>query len=242
MSTRCSHDPAGVISRQPLFASLGVEERCALARRSPCRAIRRGEIIFREGEPCRGLYLILEGEVRVYRSNASGKEQVLATYRSGESIGEVALFDEGPYLAAARATRDGRILFLPLDEVQALYQTHPEVSHAVVRELAQRVRKLAALLDRMTLHDVPARVASALLDQASEVGAAFRGGAFELRCTQEELAAELGTARESVARALRELRESGTIEQRGRRIGVRDLKRLQDAAGALQGPSSRSRI
>ncbi len=230
MSRRCGHDPAAVIAQQPLFASLSVDESRALAERSPCRAARRGELLFREGDTCRGTFLVLEGEVRVYRANASGREQVIGTYATGECVGEAAVFDAGPYLASARVTRDGRILFLPFDEVQALYETHPDVARAVVRELGARVRKLAALLDRMTLQDVPTRVAGAVLEEAKRADAAFSGAQFDLRRTQEEMAVELGTARESVARALRELRESGVIEQRGRRVRVRDLAALARAA------------
>src|SRR5690606_31564114 len=154
-----------VIARQPLFASLSDDESRTLAERSPCRVIRRGEILFREGDTCRGLYLVLEGEIRVYRANASGREQVISSYRAGEAVGDAALFDAGPYLASARVIRAGRILFLPFDEVQALYETHPAVARAVVRELGSRVRKLAALLDRMTLQDVPTRVAGAVLEE-----------------------------------------------------------------------------
>lgn len=226
MRTSCTHDPAGVVARQPLFESLTHDECVALVGRSVCRSVSEGERLFREGEPCRGLYLVVEGAVRVYRANSKGQEQVLGTFEAGDSLGEVSLFDEGPYLASARIIRSGRVLFLPFAEVQELYKTHPQVAQAVVRELGHRVRSLALLVDRLALQDVPTRVAAAVLSYGGETRQEFR-----LPRTQEDLAAELGTTREGVARALRHLRTSGVIAQRGSRIRVLEPARLRHLAG-----------
>lgn len=231
MSSRCSHDPVRVVARQPLFASLSEEECHALVGRSVCRSVHRGEALFREGEPCRGLYLLVKGTVRTYRANRDGQEQVFGVFGAGESLGEVSLFDGGPYLASARATQDGRVLFLPFAEVHALYRTHPQVAQAVVQELGNRVRTMATLVDRLALQDVPTRVAWAVLRYAEESDALRSGATFQLPRTQEELAAELGTTREGVSRALRSLRASGTIGQRGSRIEILDPVALQRSAG-----------
>ncbi len=230
MRIRCSHDPARVVARQPLFAALSAAECDGLVQRSVCRRVKRGAVLFREGTPCRGLYLVVEGAVRTYRANRTGQEQVFGVFGAGESLGEVSMFDEGPYLASARVVEDGRVLFLPLGEVQALYETHAGVAHAVVRELGARVRRLASLVDRLSLQDVPTRVASAVLTHAEAMGALRTGARYRLPRTQEELAAELGTTREGVARALRRLRAAGAIEQRGRMIEVRDVTMLRQLA------------
>lgn len=231
MRKPCSHNPAQVIARQPLFASLSDEESRALVNRSVCRSVRRGEVLFREGEPCRGLYLVVEGRVRTYRANSDGQEQVFGVFGTGESLGDASLFDEGPYLSSARASEDSRVLFLPFGEVQALYHTHPQVAHAVVHELGQRVRALAALVDQLALQDVQTRVANAVLRFAESSDAAVPGARFRLPRTQEELAAELGTTREGVARALRNLRGMGVIAQHGPRIQLLDPAGLRRLAG-----------
>ena len=230
MGQRCSHDPVRVVARQPLFASLTDAECHTLVDRSVCRRTTRSEILFREGEACRGLYLVVEGVVRTYRANEDGHEQVYGVFGMGESLGEVSLFDEGPYLASARVVESGRVIFLPFGEVHALYRTHPQVAQAVVHELGGRVRSLAALVDRLALQDVPTRVAWAVLRHARESDA-LKGGAFRIPRTQEELAAELGTTREGVSRALRNLRTSGVIGQRGSRFRILDPTRLERLAG-----------
>ena len=231
MGNRCSHDPVRVVAQQPLFASLSEAECRALVERSVCRRVHRGEAIFREADPCRGLYLVVEGVVRTYRANRDGQEQVLGVFGIGASLGEVSLFDGGAYLASARAAQDGRVLFLPLAEVHALYRTHPQVAQVVVREMGERVRTLAALVDRLALQDVPTRVAWAVLRYAEENGALLSGAPFRLPRTQEELAAELGTTREGVSRALRSLRAAGAIEQHGARMEILDAATLHRLAG-----------
>lgn len=228
----CSHNPAQVVARQPLFSSLTAEECAALVDRSVCRAVSKGEVLFREGEECRGLYLVVEGSVRVYRANPSGQEQVFGVFNAGDSLSDVALFDDGPYLASARVLEAGRVLFLLFEHVHSLYRTHPDVAHAVVRELGARVRTLTLLADQLSLQDVPTRVAAAVLRYAEQSSALRVGGAFRIPRTQEELAAELGTTREGVARALRSFRTSGAIEQRGPRIEIKDPAHLSRLAAA----------
>ena len=241
MRRKCGHDPAQVVAHQPLFASLTEAECEALEGRSLCRAVHRNEMLFREGESCRGLYLVVEGAVRTYRATRDGQEQVFGVYGPGESLGEVSLFDEGPYLASASVIRDGRVLFLPFVEVHALYRSHPEVAHAVVQELSGRVRSLAALVDQLALQDVPTRVAAAVLRYARDGGALGDGATFQMPRTQEELAAELGTTREGVSRALRGLRTAGVIGQRGPRIQLLDPARLESIAGSAGRNADRRR-
>lgn len=231
MIRRCNHDPWQIIANQPLFASLTEEECRTLVDRSVCRSVRERETLFRQGEPSRGLYLVVEGWVRTYRANRHGQEQVIGVFGPGESLGEVSLFDEGPCLASARVVEPGRVLFLPMHEVQALYRTHPQVAHAVVRDLGARVRRLVALVDRLALQDVPTRVAAAVVQYAADGHALRSGATFRLPRTQEALAAELGTTREGVSRALRSLRAARIIRQRGARIEILDPESLQKLAG-----------
>lgn len=231
MNHRCRHDPVRAVASQALFASLTEAECRTLVDRSVCRSVRERELLFRMGEPCRGLYLVVEGLIRTYRANRNGQEQVIGVFGAGESLGEVSLFDEGPYLASARVVEGGRVLFVPFHEVQALYRTHPQVAHAVVRELGERVRLLTALVDRLALQDVPTRVAAAVLQYAGAEQAVRSGASFRLPRTQEALAAELGTTREGVSRALRSLRTARIIRQRGARIEILDPASLQDLAG-----------
>ena len=214
----------------PLFARLSDASLAAVASRVVMKDVPQNTILFRKDEPCRGLYVVVAGAVRVYRSNRQGREQVLHTQGPGQAIAEVPLFDGGPYPASARAAEPSRVLFLSLEDFQYLYRTDPEVADSVIRELGRRLRRMVGLVEKISLRDVPARVALTLLEFAGAQGASHDGAEFSLPRTQEELAAELATTRESVARALARLRREGAIDQQGARVRIRDLARLEEVA------------
>ena len=220
----------GILRALPLFAPLAEESLQAVARRTVVRALSRDTPLFRAGEPCHGLYVVVEGSIRVYRANQEGREQVLHVLGPGRAVAEVPLFDGGPYPASARAEEDTRVLFLSRADFEWLYQNHPEVAASVIRELGRRLRRMVRLVEKISLKDVPARVAMTLLEYAEPHGPPRDGLEFELPRTQEDLAAELATTRESVARALSRLRRDGAIEQTGAHIRIRDLAALERAA------------
>lgn len=225
-------EAAAFLRRLPLFASLGESALAAVAERTVPRSVSAGTRLFREGEPCRGLYIVASGRVVVYRAASDGREQVIHTQEAGQPIAEVPLFDGGPYPASARAVEDTRLWFLARDSFEWLYRNSPEIADAVIRDLGRRLRRMVRLVEKISLRDVPARVAATLLEYAEAAGALETGAAFTLPRTQEALARELATSREGVARALSALRRAGTIEQRGGRVRVLDAAALRRAAEA----------
>jgi CRP-like cAMP-binding protein len=216
-----------ILRRLPLFARLDDDALRAVAGRTVVRSVRAGRILFRRGAPAEGLYVVVEGAVRVYRSNQQGREQTLHVQGPGQPLAEVPLFDGGPYPASARAEAETRLLFLPREAFEWLYRSHPEIADAVIRELGRRLRRMVGLVEKISLRDVPARVAMTLLEYAEREGAARDGTEFVLPRTQDELAAELATTRESIARALGRMRREGMIEQRGPRVRIRSVAALE---------------
>ncbi len=223
-------EAADFLRRLPLFAGLGEAALAAVAQRTVARSVAAGTRLFREGEPCKGLYVVVSGRVAVYRASADGREQVLHTQEAGQPIAEVPLFDGGPYPASARAAEDSRLLFLPRDAFEWLYRHNPEIADAVIRDLGRRLRRMVRLVEKISLRDVPARVAATLLEYAEAAGALASGAEITLPRTQEQLAAELATSREGVARALATLRRQGVIEQKGARVRILDAQALRRAA------------
>jgi CRP/FNR family transcriptional regulator len=223
---------ADALRRLPVFSRLSDEALTAVASRTVTKRLRRNAVLFRRGAPCQGLYVVLAGRVRVYRANSQGREQTLHVQGPGQSIAEVPLFDGGPYPASARAEEDSIVLFLAIDDFQWLYRNHPEIADSVIRELGRRLRRMVSLVEKISLRDVPARMAMTLLEYA-ERKAGEGGGReleFTLSRTQEELAAELATTRESIARALSRMRQEGVIDQRGAEVRILDLPRLERLA------------
>jgi CRP/FNR family transcriptional regulator, cyclic AMP receptor protein len=218
-----------LLHRIPLFAELQDEALAELARRCVMRDVPAGTVLFTTGEECRGLYMIESGRVRIYRTDPTGREQVMHIEGPGRTVAELPLFDGGPYPASAVTIEDSRLAFLPRSGFEYLYRNHPDVAQAVIRALGRRLRHLVHLAETLAFRDVAARLAMLIVGYAQRTGKQTPEGVeLELDRTQEEIAHEIGTARESVSRALKQLRRKGLIQPLGRnRMLIPDLKRLQ---------------
>jgi CRP/FNR family transcriptional regulator len=212
-----------------LFAELDDAARLELAARCVARSVGAGHVLFTAGEPCRGLYMIESGRVRIYRTNPEGREQILHVEGAGRAVAELPLFDDGPYPASAVTTEETRLVFLPRATFEYLYRTHPDIAQAVIRALGRRLRHLVQLAETLAFRDVAARLALLLVGYAERVGVETPDGIeLVLDRTQEELAHEIGTARESVSRAMKELRRKGLIWPIDReRLLIPNLARLR---------------
>ncbi|MBI1846906.1 MAG: Crp/Fnr family transcriptional regulator [Candidatus Rokubacteria bacterium] len=207
------------------LAGLPPAERAGLAARSAVRTAARGQTIYAEGEPAAGLFVVLDGRVKLVRRSAQGREQVLHAEGSGATLAEVPVFDGGGYVASAVALEDTRLLFVPREALLDLCRRRPDVALGVIATLAGRVRRFAALIEDLSLRDLTARLAVFLL---TEIPPGRDGGG--LRMTGDEIAARLGTVREPVSRALSRLRRLGLVERARGLIVVRDRRGLSAIA------------
>lgn len=198
--------PAG--TKVPLFDGISPAARRELATRAVLRRFRAGEVLFTIGAPSRGLFIIIEGRVRVLRG-VSGKPAVVHVEGPGGTLGEVALFDGGGYPATAIAQDDAHCLVISADALRAAMAQDPQVGWVMARALARRVRGLVERLDRYAGMNVTDRLERWLLERAVN-------GIVHVNMTQQQLAEELGTVREVLVRSLGELKRSGAVRAAGR--------------------------
>ena len=104
--------PGQTLAKVPIFSGLTESELSFLAQRAVQRHYSTGESVFGEGEPCSGLYVVESGHVRIFKSSANGREQVLSIDGLGGSIAELPVFDGGSYPASATAIDDATLLFV----------------------------------------------------------------------------------------------------------------------------------
>jgi CRP/FNR family transcriptional regulator len=222
-------DTDSLLRQIPLFARFSDEARSRLVSRCLTRSYGAGHLLFMTGEPCRGLYIVDSGRVRIFRTSPEGREQVLHIEGPGRPVAELPLFDGGSYPASAMTEVESRLVFLPRPEFEALYRANPDVAEAVIRELGKRLRHLVHVTDTLAFRDVAARLASFLAEYAVQHGEVTAAGTeIVLDRTREELSQELGTARESVSRALKQLTEKGLIQPLARRrMRIPDVARLR---------------
>lgn len=232
-------DTHELLRQLPLFAGFSEVVLARLVGRCVVRSHAAGHVLFATGEPCRGLYIVESGRVRIYRTSPAGREQVLHTEGPGRPIAELPLFDGGAYPASAITEVESRLAFLPRADFEALYRENPDVAEAVIHTLGKRLRHLVHVTETLAFRDVAARLASFLAEFAEQRGTVTPDGTeILLDRTREELSFELGTARESVSRALKQLAENGVIEQLGtKRLRIPDVARLR----TLGRPGERTR-
>lgn len=218
------------------FAWLPAAELRRLSARCVSRRLRRGEVLFEEGRPCRGLFIIAEGSVEVRQTSLRGREQVFHTEGAGATLGDAPLFDRGGYIASAVAIEPTRVLYMPRAELLDVCRRHPRVAVSMLEAMARRVRRFAGIVSDLAFRPVPERLAR-YLDAAAVRRPIVPGTEIDLRLTQAQLAARLGTVRELVARAFSQLEASGVIERKRRRVVIRDPARLAALArGELESP------
>ncbi|HSU97805.1 MAG TPA: Crp/Fnr family transcriptional regulator [Gemmatimonadaceae bacterium] len=221
-----------LLRQMPIFAELEDTTIHQLAARCVTRDFGVGRVLFTAGDACRGLYMIQSGRVRIYRTSPDGKEQILHIEGPGRPVAELPLFDGGPYPASAITLEPSRLMFLARDDFEAMYREHPDVAHGVIRALGKRLRHLVQVTETLAFHDVAARLAMLLVGYTERSGLPTPLGIeITLDRTQEELSMEIGSARESVSRAMRQLKRTGLVQSLPRgRLRIPDVAKLRSRA------------
>ena len=221
-------DPVETLRRVPFFAVLPADDLKALAAHCVVKRLDRDEMLFAEGDPCEGLFVVQAGAMKLFKMAETGREQVLATERAGSTVGELALFDGGSFPASAAAVEDSTVLYLPKREFLDLCRHNSEVAFAVIRSLASRSRYLTSLVEELSLKEVSHRLARFLRDRALRDGVRSRRGVeFPLEETNQEIGAEIGTVRDLVSRNLRRFVDRGIIKMERRKVIVLDMAELE---------------
>ena len=156
-------DPLAILSRHPYFASLPPNILAAIRDRLIRRHYEKAALIYSEGQPSQGLYLVESGTVRIFKSSADGREQDLHHIATGQSFSDAAALDGAPTIANAEAMEPAVVLLVPRDALRGLIMRYPEIGLSISHVLAQRVRELSALVGELSLRHVVSRLATVLL-------------------------------------------------------------------------------
>ncbi len=210
----------------PYFSGLTLAELDSIRRLIFEKAVERGEIILLEGESAEVFFFVASGVVKVFKTSAEGKEQILNIVHPGESFNDVPIFDDGPNPASAQAMGPVVLYWVRKAGLQTILEDYPQVTLNIIKVLAERVRQLVSLVEDLSFRHVISRVAKILLEYTGD------GPGPRPRLTQQEMAAMAGTAREVVGRSLKSLEEEGVIRFDRHRIVITDKKALQEMVEA----------
>ena len=220
-----------VLRQAPLFSGLDDDAAAALESSMSSSSLRRGEILFNEGDDGNQLYVVTEGKIKLGRTSPDGRENLLAILGPGQMFGELSFFDPGPRSATATAVTDVQLKSLGHEALSPVLNAHADVAHALLNQLAGRLRRTNEVVGDLVFSDVPGRVAKALLDLASRFGRRADDGIHVNHdLTQEELAQLVGASRETVNKALADFASRGWLRLEPRSVVILDLERLQRRA------------
>lgn len=222
-------DLGAALTRSGLFEAATPPERAAFLALATSRRVRRGQVLFSEGDESDALYVVGTGRVAVLLTSPRGEELVLAVLGPGDALGELSVLDGRPRSAAARALEDSELVAVPSRALRALLAGSPGLALSWALEMSGTVRRLTGVTGDLVFLDLSRRLAKLLLEGAAR----DRGDRdVALGLTQSEVAARLGVARQSVNRALSSLQSRGWVQVVGSHIDLRDRAALERFAGS----------
>lgn len=213
------------ISEIPSFEGLEPSILEEIARAAVQRDFVSNQVVFLEGEPCDGLYIVQKGWLKSVKISLTGREQVVRFVGPGEEFSGVGVFAGTRNQATVIALEPAKVWVVEREPLLTLMDRYPPLTQIVIRNLAKRIHHLMDLVADLSLLTVEARLAQFILDHST-------GDLMERRVwsTQAVMAARLGTVPDVLNRALRSLAEEALIEIERQKIKILDRKGLESKA------------
>jgi len=226
MEERSSSDAVAILKRSPVFSEVSDS---AIASLLPqCRQISRkaGTGLFRAGQEAERFFVVISGRVKVFQLSPRGDEQILHLFDEGQTFGEAAMWAGGNFPAGAEVVKDATLLIVPRSAVRKALADNPDLAMGMLAGLSGKLQEFAALIEQLSLKEVPARLAAVLLRESG------KGKLREIRLTQtkRQLAGQIGTVAETLSRTLAKMKAAGIIDVRGSSITILDAQALAEMA------------
>ncbi len=193
-----------------LFRHLSEDQLRKLQTISFIKDFRRGELLFYEGEEPKYLYILVEGAIRVYKTDFKGNEITLHYFHPINMIAEVANFEDFPYPATAEFETDGKVVAIDFDRFKNEFLKDPEVSFNVIKSLAYKIKILNDIIVQNMMMDAVSRVAK-FIDEHEDL---FK----ELK--HNKIASLLNITPETFSRILKKFKDQDIIQKKGKDIYI----------------------
>ncbi len=217
-----------------LFKELSNEQLTQVAKESVYQTSRRWDIVFSPGDPVHGLYLLLEGQVKLAVISPLGTEKVIGIIEEGESFAEAVIFMDSPFFPiSAISTRDSKLLLIPKRVIFDLLEQDKTVARKMLAGLSMRNHQLIQEIETIALNTSSRRIVDYLLQIAASSGNANN---ITLPTSKMNIASLLNITPETLSRAMLKLQQSGLIEVDGKEIFIIDavgLRSFKQGAGLV---------
>lgn len=184
----------------------------------------RNTNIFNRGDPARGLYILLSGQLKLGISSPHGIEKVIKLVSPGESFGEAVLFLEREFPVYAQVTQDARVLLVPKNVIFSLLESDPSVARKMLAGLSMRMHQLVQDIEMLSLQSCTQRFIGYLLQISADAPDASN---VTLPATKATIASLLNLTPETLSRTMSKLQQHGLIAVHGKEIVIPDVSRLR---------------
>ena len=191
-----------------MFRSYSKKELETLASRSNIKSFKKNTIVIMDDDNTKSLYFILEGAARVYRENELGKEVTLNELKQGDFFGELAWLSDNCRTASVITKKACKLLIIQASDFNKFYLENPNIAQSIISKLAQQISSLSRHLEAVVLGDIHHRVIWALRNYSIK----DQYNNYKSTVTHRELANLIGSSRESVSRAIHDLKLNGDIK------------------------------
>lgn len=220
-------DKATIIAECALFQGVGAGHRQRLAEMARKVSFVPGALVFKQNDPCPGIFCVGSGMVRIYRIGGAGKEHTLHMAGPGQTFAEVAVIGGFPCPAFAEVTQAGQGAMLPSPAILSMLREEHAFCLELLVGMSHWVRHLTDLLEDITLRDASGRVARHLLQTRQDAR-----GTVGLAGLKKHIASQLNLTSETFSRVLRRLADAGVVDLADdKRLRIVDRKALEELSG-----------
>ncbi len=212
-----------------LFQGISPEKIKELASQSVYKKFKPGEMVIGEADPIRSFYVVISGQLKLYRSSVEGKEQTLQLLGPGDPFGLCTAFATDSFPASAMAIEESAVLLIPGTVMEATARQEPALLFNIIQILSQRLKDSMTLIESLALKEIPERLASFLRHESAK-NKTDKNDIVKLTISQRELAKILDATPEALSRAIRKMANEGIISASGREISILDSKALDELA------------
>lgn len=215
------------VQHQSMFHRLCGNSMKDLQRNKSCTMYKKNQVIFHEGTRPLGVFCINSGKVKIYKTGAEGKDQIIQILTAGELMGYRSMLSEEPYPVSAESLEDTTLCFIPKSDFLEVLKNDSDLTQRILRSMSQDLGTMADSVTTLAQKPVRERLAGALLMLKDTYGLdAHDNGPVEINLTREDLANIVGTATETLIRLLHDFKEEQLIETQGRKIRVLEPEKL----------------
>ena len=209
--------------------SLNKEELVRISACKTSRLIKKGEVIFEEGDHLNGVYCISDGICKVSKMSSNGRDQIIHLVKKGDILGERSLINDEVANLKATAINDMEVCFIPREEIIKDLEKNPSFSMNVLKDLASSLKNADNVIVDMAQKTVKQRLAEMLVNLEDKFGHDVEN-ILNIHLSREDIANIIGTATESAIRLLSEFKKEGVISLKGKNISLKNIPQLKKIA------------